>query len=268
MTGFAALVCGDEYEQVLDMLAKAVGSIVIAKRFYDLAGIQGGTSIFLSLGCCVEFEELLKLVNSGSSLSIIVYSPTAKINVLSNYFKLNSDRNFILFAQPIIGLIRMILSRSKMLLDYIKIVKVLLNYGILNNVEHFYSYSDKLVCGDVTESRKTFIDHARDVGMHHGVGQIYVQPSMDSRPIEISIEGVQFNKEKKITYKITEGTDVVKLLVAELYSYIQLITSKVLGRNILLPENVGEEEGLFTYYMGNFTSMIDVQIDIEFNKLI
>lgn len=256
-----ALTCRDEYTQVAEMIRNTINNVLIIKRFDDIVNMQGKINILLSLGCCMEYAELVRLLNNTTVFSIIEYCPIVKRNVLAKFNNLNLGKNIVLFTQPIIGTIKIIMGRGKTLFDYIKTVRISLSYEILNNIEYLYK---KLLHSATIESHEIFISYIKDIiSIDLGIKQLDVELHHNCKLIEVDIEGTQFGKWKKLTYQIIKDIDVNQLLLAEIYSYIQLITSGNLGKSILTSEIIGEEEGFFTYYMGNLIKMFNVQIDIK-----
>ena len=69
--------------------------------------------------------------------------------------------------------------------------------------------------------------------------------------IKIMAEGMQFNKKKKIFYSIIYKNDINRFIAIEIYSCIKLIIDRVVSNGILMPEDIGRDEGTFAYYISN-----------------
>ncbi len=256
------LICEDEYMQIADIIRSIISNVLVTKRFDSLANMQDKIDVFLSLGCCIEYEELVKLLSSNTIFSIIEYCPIIKRDMLTRLNTLNLGKNIVLLVQPIIGTIKIIIGRGKILFDYIKTIRISLGYEILNNIGYFYK---KLLHNAAAEKHEILINYIKDIiGIDLGIKQLDVQLHHNYKFIEVDIEGVQFSKWKKLKYQIAGEIDANQFLVAEICSYIQLVISGNLDKGILTSENIGGEEGFFTYYMGNLIKMLNIQVDIEF----
>ncbi|MEM2528972.1 MAG: hypothetical protein QXG40_06205, partial [Ignisphaera sp.] len=115
MVSIAVLICRDSYTQVLDMLKNMISNIVIIEKLGDLGNISDTMIVLLSLGCCIEYEKLVKLVNLNTVSSVIEYCPIIREGILSELRILDSNNFVLLYSQPIIGTIRTIIGRSQIL---------------------------------------------------------------------------------------------------------------------------------------------------------
>jgi len=263
MVSIAVLICRDSYTQVLDMLKNMISNIVIIEKLGDLGNISDTMIVLLSLGCCIEYEKLVKLVNLNTVSSVIEYCPIIREGILSELRILDSNNFVLLYSQPIIGTIRTIIGRSQILLDSIKTIRVILNYNILNDI--ICLYENAQLHDNVLRSRKTLIDYIKNAGTNSGIKQLEIQLSSNDGFVEVIVEGIQSDREKKLIYRITRGDDINQFMVAEIYSYIQLIINRIVDNGVLIPEDIGREEGLFTYYMGMLLNSrkVNLQVNIE-----
>lgn len=261
MVSIAVLICRDGYAQVLDVLKNMIGNIVIIEKLDDL-GTVGDTMIaLLSLGCCIEYGKLIELVSLSTVSSAIEYCPIIREGISSELRSLNLNHFVLLYSQPIIGTIRTIIGRSQALLDSIKTIRIVLSYNILNDIIRFYENAQ---CS-VLRSSKTLLDYIKNADMNSDIKQLEIQLSSSDRFVEVIVEGIQSDRGKRLIYRITGGDDINQFIAAEIYSHIQLIISRIVDNGVLIPEDIGREEGLFAYYMGMLLNSVkvDIQINIE-----
>ena len=241
------------------MLRPIINDIEIVEEVSILNSIQQNFDILINLDCHIEYEKLFKEISDRTPLpNIIEFSTTANMVRHPN----TSLNRIVILTQPIIGTIRVIISRIKALMDSIKNIKISLNCEALNNrmtlplCREISTYNSNLL--------QNYIPISYYIEPYSNIEQFKIEQLSDERSIEILVEGTQFNKERRIIYRIIGKNNANCLPALEAYTYIQLITSKIVNNGVLTPEDIGRDEGLFTYYMSNLiTDKLEIGVTIE-----
>jgi hypothetical protein len=234
MSRIVALTCRSEYRYVLDILKRIIKDVEIIENINTLDDIQD-IEMLLNFDCKLNYEKLFKLNTNFKIINIcsIIDRNTIEKNLISS--------STLIYIQPIVGTIRVIKSRIKSLFDTINAIKIMVKCDVLDD--------NTLLCEDNSTNKN--LSSIKNSLKDLDTGKIDITCINGNSIIKIMAEGMQFNKKKKISYNIIYKNDINHFIAIEIYSCIKLIIDRVVGNGILMPEDIGRDEGTFAYYISN-----------------